>query len=63
MNDSPLLDRAGAAEYLATTERHIQDLWNRREIPAVKIGRKVRFHKDDLDRYIEARKRGLPATR
>ena len=56
MADSPLLDKAGAAEYLATTERHVQDLWDKRQIPAIKIGRKVRFHKDDLDRYIEERR-------
>lgn len=53
---SPLLDLSGAAEYLSTSERHIRELWNRRELPAIKVGRKVRFHKDDLDRYINERR-------
>jgi excisionase family DNA binding protein len=59
--DSPLMDRAGAATYLATTERHIQDLWNRRQIPAIKVGRLVRFHRQDLDNYIAANRQGKPS--
>lgn len=59
--DSPLLDKAGAAKYLATTERHIADLWDKRHIPAIKVGRKLRFHKNDLDRYIDAHRMGTRA--
>ena len=54
--DSPLMGKAEAAMYLNTTERHVQELWNRREIPAIKVGRKVRFAKADLDHYIERRR-------
>lgn len=62
MNDTPLLTRAQAAAYLSTTERHLQDLWDRRDITAIKVGRLVRWHKDDLDRYIDKnRKRGKDA--
>jgi excisionase family DNA binding protein len=51
-----LLDLAGAAEYLGDSERHVRALWERREIAAVRIGRKVRFDPADLDRYIEAQR-------
>lgn len=53
---SGLLDYAGAAEYLATTERHVRQLWNQREIAAVKVGKLVRFQPADLDAYIRRRK-------
>ena len=51
---SALLDKAEAAAYLNTTERHIQRLWAERRITAVKVGRKVRFRMVDLDAWIEA---------
>lgn len=51
--ESVLLDYSAAAEYLATTERHVRDLWNRRQVAAVKVGRLVRFRRVDLDAYIE----------
>ena len=46
---------AGAAEYLNDTEVHVQRLWWARKIAAVKLGRKVRFRKADLDEYIARR--------
>ena len=49
-----LLDKAEAAAYLNTSERHIQRLWAERRITGVKVGRKVRFRIDDLDAWIEA---------
>lgn len=52
--ESSLLDKAEAAAYLGTTERHIQRLWAERRIPAVKVGRKVRFRVRDLDAWIDA---------
>lgn len=55
--DSPLLTKDEAAAYLNTTPRHVQCLWDRRELPATKVGRLVRFHRDDLDSYIEANRR------
>lgn len=48
-----LLDKAGAALYLGTSERHIQRLWHERRLPGVKLGpRKVRFRVRDLDQWI-----------
>ena len=52
--DPALLDKTAAAAYLGTTERHVQRLWAERRIPAVKIGRKVRFRVSDLDSWIAA---------
>ena len=52
--ESSLLTKAQAAAYLGTTERHVQRLWNERRIPAVKVGRKVRFRIRDLEAWIEA---------
>lgn len=51
-----LVDQAGAAEYLGTTERHVRELKYRREIPFVKLGRSLRFDIRDLDRWIEDNK-------
>lgn len=50
----PLLDVAGAAQMLATSERHIRKLIYERRIPYVKVGGKVRFRQQALDRWIEA---------
>lgn len=60
--DSPLRTAAQAAEYLATTERHVQALWDRRELTATKVGRLVRFHIDDLNTYIENHRKGAAAN-
>jgi excisionase family DNA binding protein len=49
-----LLDLEEAAWYMNTTERWIRDRYSRRELPAVKLGRAVRFRVEDLDRFIES---------
>lgn len=49
---SELLTYSEAAVYLNTTERHVRALWNRRQLKATKVGRLVRFHRDDLDQFI-----------
>jgi excisionase family DNA binding protein len=51
-----LLDYAGAARYLCTTPRHIRELWAKRYLAAIKVGRCVRFSKKDLDAFIAARR-------
>jgi excisionase family DNA binding protein len=51
-----LLDLAGAAEYLNDTPRHVRSLWERRQIAAVRVGRKLRFDPRDLDRYIDSQR-------
>jgi excisionase family DNA binding protein len=46
-------DKAGAAEYLGTSQRHIERLWAERKIAGFKVGRFVRFKKSDLNAYAE----------
>jgi excisionase family DNA binding protein len=48
-----LLDVSGAAEYLGVTDRQVRDLWAKRKLTGVKVGRLVRFDRRDLDRFIE----------
>jgi excisionase family DNA binding protein len=64
---SRLVDTDGAAQLLGTSPRHIRELRARRELPAVLIGRLVRYREEDLKSYIEARLqpawRGPLATR
>ena len=52
--DERLYDYREAAYYLGDTERHLRQLWQERRIATVKVGRKVRFKRADLDAYIEA---------
>jgi excisionase family DNA binding protein len=51
-----LLDLEGAAKYLHDSPRHVRSLWERREIAAIRIGRKIRFDPEDLDRYIDSQR-------
>ena len=51
-----LLDYEAAARYLCTTPRHVRELWARRQLAAIKVGRCVRFAKSDLDAFIAARR-------
>ena len=44
---------ASAAEYLGTTERHVQRLWHEGRLAGNKVGPLVRFSKRDLDEYLE----------
>jgi excisionase family DNA binding protein len=48
----PLLDYSGGAAYLATTERHVRALQSDRKLTSVRVGRLVRFRREDLDRYV-----------
>ena len=50
----PLLDVASAADYLATTDRHVRRLVQDRRIPYTKLGpRKLRFDAVKLDAWLE----------
>jgi excisionase family DNA binding protein len=53
-----LLDYEAAAAYLCTTPRHIRELWAKRQLAAIKVGRCVRFTKEDLDAFIAANRVG-----
>ena len=47
-----LLDYEAAAHYLCTSPRHVRELWAKRHLAAVKVGRSVRFTQADLDAFI-----------
>jgi excisionase family DNA binding protein len=54
--EGSLLDYEAAARYLCTTPRHIRELWAKRYLAAIKVGRRVRFSTRDLDAFIAARR-------
>jgi excisionase family DNA binding protein len=54
--DEGLMDYAEAARYLCTTPRHIRELWAKRYLAAIKVGRHVRFSRADLDAFIVSRR-------
>lgn len=53
----PLLDVAGAAEYLTTSQHFVRRLVRERRITVVRLGRHVRFDPDDLDAFVAAGRR------
>jgi len=55
--DSDLLTLEQAAHHLSTSERHVRRLWQERRLTAVKVGRRVRFARCDLDAFIDANRR------
>ena len=52
MTQAPLLDWDGAAERLGVTPRQVRELWAKRRLAGIRIGKHVRFDPGDLDRYI-----------
>jgi excisionase family DNA binding protein len=54
-----LLRPREAAEWLKLSERSLWSLTQRGELPAVRIGRCVRYDLADLIAFVEARKSGV----
>lgn len=55
----PLLLRpAEAARFLAISPRKLWELTNCREVPAIRIGRALRYPTDDLRAWVAARRAG-----
>lgn len=55
-----LLTIKDVAERLAVTTKTVQRLYRKNEFPPiVKIGRLVRFTEEDIDNYIDAKRRGI----
>jgi excisionase family DNA binding protein len=54
-----LLRPREAAEWLKISARSLWTLTQRGDLPAVRIGRSVRYHLSDLVRFIETRKCGV----
>jgi excisionase family DNA binding protein len=49
---SGLLDYESAARFLGVSPRLVRELWQRRELTGVKVGRRVRFTQADLNDYV-----------
>jgi len=59
LDNDRLLNMDEAASLLNIKKSTVYSLVMRREIPVVKIGRLSRFRRQDLDRWIESRLRGV----
>lgn len=53
MADKDLLDRAEVMGYLRISRGTLDKLQKSRDLPFVKIGKKVLFRKKDIDRFLE----------
>lgn len=51
-----LLTTEQAAKILTISPRHLWDLTKRGALPAIKIGRSVRYARADIDAFIAARR-------
>ena len=49
----PLLDVRAAAGFLGVSRRQVYLLLERHELPAVRVGQRIRFVPDDLRAYLE----------
>ncbi len=58
LGEKRLISVADAAKYLGVQKSTIYSWAWRRKIPSVKMGRRLLFDREDLDRMIEAGKRG-----
>ena len=53
MVEKDLLDRAEVMNYLRISRGTLDKLQRTRDLPFVKIGKKVLFRKRDIDRFLE----------
>lgn len=58
-NSSGLLDIEQAARFLNVKVSRLRSAILNKEIPFLKIGRLVRFHKEDLEAWIEGLKKKM----
>jgi len=56
-----LMTSKNAAKYLCISERKLWDMTKTGEIPAVRLGRAVRYDRSDLDSFIQ-RAKGICIT-
>jgi excisionase family DNA binding protein len=56
--EGPLLTVAEVARYLRIHEKTVYTMVARRELPSIRLGRRVRFSPDDILRWVSARKEG-----
>jgi len=53
VTEAPLLDKAGACEFLHLKHWTLEGLIRRRQIPFVKVGRQIRFKPADLAAWLD----------
>lgn len=61
MPGTPLVGIPAMAVRLGTSERHIRRLVSERRIPYVKVGGRIRFDPDEIDKWLDANR--YPASR
>ncbi|NGL84091.1 helix-turn-helix domain-containing protein [Streptococcus equi] len=49
--DSPYLNKIQACQYLRISNNTL-DSWIQKGLPVIKIGKTVRFHKNEIDRWL-----------
>jgi len=56
MKEDRLLTKKQVQEYLQISHTFLQKLMNEKELPYIKLGRRVLFQKSDLDKLLETKK-------
>jgi excisionase family DNA binding protein len=54
-SEDPLLTVAEAATHLAVAESWLYDNWKPLGVPAIKLGRQLRFRRSALDTWLDGR--------
>jgi len=49
--NSPYLNKQQACDYLSISNNTL-DAWIKKGLPAIKIGKTIRFHKESIDRWL-----------
>ncbi len=54
MKEENLMSKKEVAEYLSVSTKTIERLVQRGELPQYKIGKTVRYKKEDVEKYLES---------
>ena len=57
IRNRPLLDIAGCANYIASSVRHVRRMVAERTLPHYKVGHYVRFDPDEIDEWLNSKRR------
>jgi excisionase family DNA binding protein len=58
VDGSKMLDVNGAANYLGMSTSFVRNLVVQRSVPHYKLGKRVMFRREDIDRFVDENKRG-----
>lgn len=53
MTDSPWMNPRETADYLRVSERHVHRLKEGKGLPHERVGKKVLFHRDEVDKWVK----------